>query len=375
MSNERFEMARSITNDAIWDWDITTDEAYLGENFKQLFGYDYGKERVSVSEWSKHIHPDDLQRVSKSLEDVFQSLSNNKWEIEYRYICADGTIAYVCDRAFLICDEYGKPFRMIGAMQNITEIVEYRMSLEQKVCERTKELNVALELQKEMVEAKNRFVSIASHEFRTPLSAIQFASGFLRKFHNRITGEDLERKLEGIEKQVVLMTALLDDMLVMGKYEAGKLKVNATTIDIIEFLEKITSDIVNNATITHTIVKKYDAPSLVLKSDEKLLRNIFINLITNAIKFSPGKDHINLNVEVLSNCVCIRVRDEGIGISQLDMASIFDPFQRGSNVVNIDGTGLGLSIVKKAVAVLGGEVSVSSNEGIGSEFTVKLPFA
>lgn len=373
LSNERFKMACQVTDDAIWDWDVATNEVYFGENFKNLFGHDWDLERVDLSEWSRYLHPNDKERIFESIEKFLKSANNSRWEEEYRYICADGQTAYVRDRGLLICDDDGKPVRIIGAMQNVTEIVGCRKSLEARVAERTKELNKALQKEKEMVAVKNRFVSIASHEFRTPLSTIQFASGFLRKFHHKIKPEEINKKLEGIEKQVQLMTVLLDDVLTLGKTEAGKLKVTLTTLDVVELLGKICDEIETATRERCRVERTFASPTLIVSSDEKFLRNIFVNLIGNAVKFSPERDRVYLVVEPGENEVTVRVRDQGVGIPSADLEAIFEPFQRGNNVNGIEGTGLGLSIVKKAVDALGGQVFVKSKEGEGTEFTVKLP--
>jgi PAS domain S-box-containing protein len=373
LSNERFKMACQVTDDAIWDWDIASNDVYFGDNFKNLFGYNWDSQCLNLSEWSRHLHPDDKERVFTSLETFLRSANHSRWEEEYRYICANGQVAYVRDRGLLICNEDGNPIRIIGAMQNVTEVVGYRISLEAMVAERTKELNKALQKEKDMAAVKNRFVSMASHEFRTPLSTIQFASGFLRKFHRRIAPSEIEKKLEGIEKQVHLMTALLDDILTLGRTEAGKLNATLKRLDIVELMDKICAEIETTTRGRCSVERTFPSTGLIVSSDEKFLRNIFVNLVGNAVKFSPEADRVYLAVESSESQVMIRVRDQGVGIPFADLQTIFEPFQRGTNVDNIEGTGLGLSIVKKAVDALGGQLFVKSQVGEGTEFTVKLP--
>jgi PAS domain S-box-containing protein len=374
LSNERFRMATSVMNDVVWDWDVTTDQVLLGDNFRELFGYDVSNKTVSLSFWKEHIHPDDLESVIESVDKVLESPGNTKWTAEYQYICSDGSIAYVCDRGVVMHDQFGKPIRLIGAMQNITEITEYRKSLEKKVEERTHELNQALSKEKRLVEVKSRFVSMASHEFRTPLSTIQFAAGFVKQYYSTLQPGVIVSKLEGIEKQVQLLVGLLDDMLTIGKCEAARLKVDAVGIDLKGFFDKISEEIETSTRGTHRIVSSYRPDDkITVRSDEKFLRNIFINLLSNAIKFSPGKPAVFLDIQKEANMVNIKVRDEGIGVPTEDKNKLFEPFQRGNNVDSIQGTGLGLSIVKKAVETLGGQVSLDSTLGKGTAFTVKLP--
>lgn len=259
---------------------------------------------------------------------------------------------------------------MVG--QNITEIIEYRKNLEEKVRARTEELNQALLKEKEIVEMKSRFVSIASHEFRTPLSTITMASGLLRNHIDKLTRKEIENKLLSIEKQVSHMTYLLDDILLIGKAESGKIKANSIPITIDEFFRQISIE-VESSMPSHRIEYISTCSIESFSSDEKLLRNITINLLTNAIKFSPGKEVVKFTLTNSKYLFTIKVKDLGIGITNEDQARLFNPFQRGSNVGDIDGTGLGLSIVKKAVDLLKGSIRVESTPGAGTTFTVSLP--
>lgn len=256
--------------------------------------------------------------------------------------------------------------------QNITELIEYRQNLEMKVLERTRELNEALSKEKELVEIKSRFVSIASHEFRTPLSTISLVSGFLRKHHEKISNEEFDNKLKSIEKQVNNMTFLLEDILMIGKTDAGKIQIQYKPININQFFRLIAKEVEESAK-THVIhvnikttIKEFDA-------DEKLLRNIIINLLTNAIKFSPGENSISLHITDSKNYLKIEVEDEGVGISEEDQKNMFTAFHRGSNVGDISGTGLGLSIVKKAIDLLAGNIEIKSSLDQGTHVIVTLP--
>lgn len=262
-------------------------------------------------------------------------------------------------------------FMFVG--QDVTELSGYRKALERKVEERTRELQRALKKEQEVVELKSRFVSIASHEFRTPLSTIQYSTNFIRLHPDIIGRKDLQNKLDTIEKQVAHMTSLLDDVLTYGKSESGKINLVLSGIVLADFFKKIIEEVGHNTNNTHTIVSDFHNIPEELTSDEKLLRNITINLLTNAIKFSPGKKYVDLIVRKLSGDLIITVRDEGIGIPADEMDKIFDPFLRGKATSAIQGTGLGLSIVKKAVELLQGTIQTDSQVGRGTTFTVIIP--
>jgi len=259
---------------------------------------------------------------------------------------------------------------MVG--QNITELIEYRVNLEAKVQERTRELNEALRKEKELVEMKSRFVSIASHEFRTPLSTIALATGFLRKHHEKLSPDDFVKKLATIEKQVDHMTYLLDDILMIGKSDAGKIKTKYTEVDIETFFQQTARE-VEESMRTHQVQTFIQCSVKSFAADEKLLRNILINLITNAIKFSPNQKSVMLRVTNSPDFLKLEVKDKGIGITPEDQGNIFSAFHRGANVGAIQGTGLGLSIVKKAVDLLAGQIHLSSQAAEGTSFTITLP--
>ena len=265
---------------------------------------------------------------------------------------------------------------IVGAIfigQDVTELMEYRKSLEDTVRERTEELLRALKKEREVVEMKNRFVSIASHEFRTPLSTIQAASHFIKQRKNKISRNEVDNRLNVIEEQVRHMTSLLDDVLLYGKADAGKIQLFLTRINLIAFMSQVIAQIEESTGRTHVVHKSFKALPDEICTDEKLLRSILTNLLSNAIKYSPGKKWISIYASYSNNCLTVSIRDEGIGISPNDRNKIFEPFLRGKDSAHIEGTGLGLSIVKKAIELLNGHIDVESKLNMGSLFTVTIP--
>lgn len=257
--------------------------------------------------------------------------------------------------------------------QNITELIEYRSHLERKVEERTKELQQAIQKEQEVVEMRSRFISIASHEFRTPLLTIQFSIDSIKKDKERMSQDMLLQKLGAIERQVKHMTHLLEDVLDENKANA-KIRIVVSSIPLPDFFNSLIEEIREATSHTHTIETSFtDLPSH-FASDEKLLRHIAGNLLTNAIKFSPGKTSVFLDLTGTPTHLVMTVRDEGMGITEVDRTKIFQPFLRGSAVSHIPGTGLGLSIVKRSVELLSGEITFESKPGSGTTFTVTLPW-
>lgn len=257
--------------------------------------------------------------------------------------------------------------------QDITELTDYRRSLELKVEERTKELKRILKKEKEVVEMKSRFVSIASHEFRTPLSSIKFSADFIKKNNQRIDSNELNLKLENIEKQINHMTYLLDDILTYGKSEAGKIQLVVSNIVPTDFLQRIIEEVGISTKNTHIITTDFIDLPAEMQTDEKLLRSVLINLLTNAIKYSPGRNKIYLHASGVDGVLTIHVRDEGMGIAPDEIEKIFEPFLRGKSANSIQGTGLGLSITKKAVELLNGNIKAESRLNEETTFSVTIP--
>lgn len=250
-----------------------------------------------------------------------------------------------------------------------------RKKLEALVQERTRELEEAIKKEKHLVDLKNQFVAIASHEFRTPLSTIRFAAEYLHDYLEKIDEAEIRSKLKKIEKQVTHMTALLEDVIMAGRTDLKKILVVKSKIELRNLVDKIIEDVQNSTRNTHRIELNYSVNSKEIDTDEKLFRNIFINLLTNAIKYSPGKESVLLDIKEESGFLIITVSDQGIGISEEDQVKLFEAFQRGTNAASIAGTGLGLSIVKKAVELLKGSIRLQSRLNEGTTVDVRLPVA
>jgi signal transduction histidine kinase len=262
----------------------------------------------------------------------------------------------------------------IGCFSNdITELIQFRKSLEQKVALRTQELQKALEKEKELTAWKARFGSMVSHEFRIPLATIKNTANYVRKYKNRITPESLSDKIGIVLEQTDLMSRMVDDLLTLGRADENKISVVKRKVEIRFFFESLKNEMeeINNG--SHKIACQFDFERKYIDADEDLLRNIFVNLLSNAIKFSPGKSRVWLHVKDLGEHLRVEIKDEGIGINEADLIKIFEPFERGENAKRIQGTGLGLSIVKKAVDLIGGTIDVSSEPGKGSIFAVTIP--
>lgn len=274
------------------------------------------------------------------------------------------------------------------------QLIVYAAELEEKVKIRTEALNkIVLKLEKEVLERKraeedakkslererelndlkSKFVSIASHEFRTPLSAVMSSASLISQYNERGDIEKVEKHVKRIKSSVNHLTAILNDFLSLGKLEEGKVDVLKSSLDLKEFLEEIHEEV--NPTLKEGQVLDIvcSAEITTLETDARIIRNILFNLISNASKYSEAKKNIYLTCTHNNGMINFSVRDEGIGISAEDQRHLFERFFRASNAGNIPGTGLGLNIVKRYVDLLGGTISFTSDYGKGSTFVFSLP--
>lgn len=266
------------------------------------------------------------------------------------------------------------------------DIRKLNAELENKVEERTlilkealqeleksqQDLSEALNKEKELNEIKSRFVSTASHEFRTPLSTVLSSAALLSKYVKTEDQDKRERHVRRIKDSVKNLNDLLEDLLSLGKLEEGKVQAKPELIDIKEFLDEVAEEMKAIAKPGQQILVELDGDTR-FTTDKKLLKNILINLLSNAVKFSPEAGCINLKARNNDNQMVVAVKDQGIGISEEDQQHLFTSFFRGKNAINIQGTGLGLHIVKGYVDLLQGAIHLQSAIGEGTTITIELP--
>ncbi|MBS1951871.1 MAG: PAS domain S-box protein [Bacteroidetes bacterium] len=250
------------------------------------------------------------------------------------------------------------------------------LTLENEIKERKKaedETKRSLEKERELNELKTKFVSIASHEFRTPLSTILSSASLIQQYKERGELEKIEKHIQRVKSSVNHLTAILNDFLSLGKLDEGKVEVHYETIEVQPFLQETIEELLATLKEGQKISLLAESKLKEVKTDPRILRNILFNLISNASKYSePGKPIVvqHLNDPTFLH---ISVIDEGIGIINADQKHLFDRFYRASNAGNVQGTGLGLNIVKRYVDLLNGKISFMSEYGVGSTFTISLP--
>jgi signal transduction histidine kinase len=226
--------------------------------------------------------------------------------------------------------------------------------------------------EKELSDLKGRFVTMTSHEFRTPLSVILSSIELLEAYGERWPPAKRSDHYVRVKTAVGTMRELLDAVLVIGRSDAGRLECKPGPLDIPRFVRE-SVDAVASTTMKHELRVKMPESLPPAQIDEKLAVHVFTNLLSNAVKYSPAGGPIDVVLRVAGPDLVLSVRDRGIGISATDRARLFESFHRGNNVGTIPGTGLGLAVVKRAVDAHGGSIDVTSAEGEGTTFTVRLP--
>jgi signal transduction histidine kinase len=261
-----------------------------------------------------------------------------------------------------------------GADGNIDQILMVEQNITSKK-QAEEDMKRALEKEKQLNELKSRFVSMASHEFRTPLSTILSSSSLVEKYLAKndtdlaIIKENTSRHLKRIKSSVGNLTSILNDFLSLDKLEQGAVEVKPSYFNIDKFAEELIDEIQATFKKGQKIIYKHSGKTNVYL-DKQMLKNILYNLISNASKYSPEDSITEFTSNIDKSGLAISVADQGMGIPDTDQMHLFERFFRAKNVTNIQGTGLGLNIVRRYADLLNGKVSFSSKEGKGTIFNL-----
>ncbi|MEQ9235955.1 PAS domain-containing sensor histidine kinase [Coleofasciculus sp. E2-BRE-01] len=325
---------------------------------ERLTGYSFDEVKGKYI-WDLFLIPEDIESVKTIIKELqayhFPNEHKNYW------ITRDGTRRLISWYSTVLLDDNRSVKYFIGIGIDITE----RQQAEQ--------MRRKLERQQELSQLQLRFFSLVSHEFRTPLSTILASVQLLQLCPNKFPPDKKLRNLQRIESAAQRLRQMLDNILTINRAETGQLEFQPTRVNVEQLCQGILAEIPFNPDHQYLLnfVRTVDCSHAYL--DEKLLRLILTNLLTNAIKYSPPGGTIDLQLTCTSTEVIFQVRDRGIGIPADDITHIFEPFHRGKNIDSIPGSGLGLTVAKTCVIVHGGNISVTSEPGVGTTFTVTIP--
>lgn len=351
----------------IWVSDETSQCTYFNNTWLQFTGRSLEQE-VGIG-WADGVHFDDLGRCIEIYAEAFDK--RQPFKMEYRLKRNDGQYRWIQD--------VGKPTYssedvFTGFIGSCSDIHEQRMmkeELERLVHQRTTELNDALKSEKDMNELKSRFVSMAAHEFRTPLSVVLSSTALVEQYTAEDKNERIKKHLNRIRYSVTNLTNILNDFLSLDKLEQGKVEIEWQTFDIQQFIQSLIDDAQSLKKSGQLIHLSYQGRAEVM-SDQKKLRYILMNLLSNALKYSGEGSDVKVNV-TNDQGLFVAVEDQGIGIPEEEQKFMFSKFFRAANTENIQGTGLGLTIVKRYVELMNGAISFRSSPGMGTIFMIELP--
>ncbi|WP_435625281.1 PAS domain-containing sensor histidine kinase [Flagellimonas sp.] len=312
--------------------------------------------------------------TQESLKRLIRPLLNGveeKIEFETIHRRKDGSTYPV--EVHLQLSTIGKKKVCVAIVLDITERKNYTQILENKVEQRTLQLSEALKAEKKLNELKTKFLSLVSHEFKTPLTSILTSTSLLSKYTEENQQDKRDKHIDTIKTKVRYLDNILTDFLSIERLDSDKVKYNTTLFS----LSKVINEVVYNA---NTLLKEgqrilypKDIDGISISFDEKIMTLALSNLLHNAIKYSPENTNIELMVEKDEESLTIKIKDEGLGIPEEEQPFVFDRYFRASNVLTTQGTGIGLNIVKQHMSNLGGIVSFESELNKGSTFVVKIP--
>ena len=397
LAMEREKLLIAIIENAI-DGIITIDDRGLIENINPaalaLFGYDSRKDllgknvSVLMPEPDKHRHDSYISNYehtgNKKIIGIGREVTGQRKDGSiFPFRLGVSEIKFSDRRIYT-----GFIHDLSRQKEDEIKIKSYTEELEVKIKARTQELirsineletakehvSALFEKERELNQLKTRFVSMASHEFRTPLSSIQLSASLINKYVEKHDVESVEKHTAKIKNSINNLTTILNDFLSLEKLEAGKVEASAQWFDIFAFAEEITEEMQLMTKQKQLIVYEHQGTTSQVLLDQNLLKNCIINLISNAIKYSGEDTMIQFTSIVNEHELIIDVKDNGIGIPSTEMNNLFEPFFRAHNTGDIPGTGLGLNIVRRYVGLMNGTCTCESKQNVGTTFRLHFKF-
>jgi len=380
-SEERFrQLAENI--DQVF-WLSTTDKShmiYVSPAYETIWGRSRQSLYDSPRDWLDAVHPDHREQV---LQAALAEQQTGTYDKEYRIVRPDGGVRWIRDRAFPVRDAGGEIYRIAGIAEDITlrkeaeeALKRSHEQLEEKVAERTRDLVDANAKLQDLDRLKSQILANMSHELRTPMNAI---IGFAQLIHDGKVGGPVsaEQKefLGDILTSATHLLQLINDVLDLSKVEAGRMEVLISTFRLEDLIVEVVQNVAPIMSVKGLKLIREIPPNLApVATDRRKLLQILLNLASNAVKFTDHGE-IVLRCETVGNSVCLSVADTGIGIKAEDLTLLFQPFSQLEDSLRKrhEGTGLGLSLSKRLAVLLGGDLTVVSEYGKGSTFTLRIP--
>lgn len=362
LSEERYQFAIKSSNDGIWDWNYETGHVYYSDRWLSMLGYDPKEKKESLDTWSELCHPGDVD-ATLALIDACSKGEKDGYRVEFRMRHKEGHWVSILSRAYVVRDpESKKVIRFVGTHSDLTQ---------QKIDEQV--LLQAKQAAEDDNQAKSDFLANMSHEIRTPMNGVLGSLQMLKR--DNLSKYSKEMVEMGITSSKNLLS-IINDILDLSKIESNSISLESLPTNIVEVSKSIIAEF--------SLLAEQKQIGLVFKFKENMhaywladpvrLRQIMINLISNAVKFTP-KGEVSVALREQNESVVFEVKDTGVGISQSELSKLFNRFEQADATTtrNFGGTGLGLPIAKQLAHLMGGEITVTSEENIGSTFSVVLP--
>lgn len=362
ISEKKYRFIAENTTDLICQHQLDGTYLYVSKSAESIIGYD-SKELVGKNPFT-FFHPEDVNL----LKDLMLGITDidKVYSVIYRYLKKDQTYVWLETFAKLIVDSNNQ---VVGIQSSSRDISE-RIKAEEEVKQ-------ALQKERELNELKSGFVTMASHQFRTPLSVI-FSNTELIDFKAELLPVNQRNEFKSLSERIKLevdrMTELMNNILVFGKYDSGEIKVVKKPLDLYHYINNLNEIYYSNQKDGRKLKISSTGNPKTFVSDESLLTHILTNLISNAFKYSEGKPSPELKIKFHDHQIAFEVKDYGVGVPKDELPNLFHSFYRASNTTNIKGSGLGLVIAKQFTELLNGKILAESEEFVGSIFTIEFPY-
>lgn len=376
-SEEQFRLISENVADMIVMLDLNGKRIYSNPSYKPILG---DTKQLIGTDSFKEIHPDDREKIKNVFDETVRTGKGQ--QAEYRLIGSDGSIHFIESQGSVVKNNKGEITNVVVISRDITErkkieeeLKIYRENLEELVKQRTAELIIAKEKAESADRLKSAFLATMSHELRTPLNSIIGFTGILMKGIAGPLNDEQMKQLSMAKGSAQHLLALINDVLDISKIEAGELVVSIRQFEFNKSIKKV-CDIIKPLAEKKNLSLLINIPSnpIIINSDEKRVEQIILNLLNNAVKFTEN-GYVKIDCQLSDNKIIASVIDTGMGIKNEDMDILFKPFRQiNSGLTRThEGTGLGLSISKKLTEKLGGTLTVESEFGVGSTFSLILP--
>ncbi|MBX3010377.1 MAG: PAS domain S-box protein [Caldilineaceae bacterium] len=358
-SEERYRQLVATMQGGLSTFNVHEEFTYVNDRLCELLGYT--REEFLGHQPHEFVYTSEIDKLNQHIQ------RRHRAEIGTYEILAKRKDGQPIDLLIADAPLFDKQGNYTGSVAVTTDITA------QKQAEAT--LRQALAKERELGNLKSRLVSMASHEFRTPLATILALTETISTYRQRMTEEQIEHRLHKIREQISHLEGIIDDVLLMTRMQAKRNEFNPTPVDLDSLCRESLSEFANQPDVAQRLIYRAEPSTRLLGLDAKLIRRIISHLLANAIKYSPPPKPILLQLRYSATDAILCVRDEGIGIPPADQEHLFEPFHRAANVGAIAGTGLGLVLTKEAVLLHHGMINIESQLGLGTTVMVSLPFS